>query len=258
MADPKLAKPTKPLFDIARQGVGGRVAHDHYFEADHSASCEKCSSAAVIELTSKGGRKYLSEIWELSDETAVYSPSDFHSNYCTPPSQSALNRRETQRIHGDRLALIKAAFQNIGGNKPTPEPDETPEPETPKVKRTPSPATPEPDPEIPETPKEPEGREYPFHCHTCGFLIYHTPGRLIMNHEDNQPHTCKSFHGRDELDKARALASRSATRVKFAEISKRMDAAEATMRDDSLNATMRASSAAEYLMLRKRLWTEIP
>lgn len=229
---PHETKLTKPLVTL----YGGSKAVKRYFEANHSTTCIKCGSESVIELVGKSGRRYLSEIFEISDQLAVYSPADFHSSYCMTEGISSYNRITTERARQTRLNEIMAKF--VWGDKSD-------------------------DAHDPPDPADHGGRygmEFPFYCMACGAMIYNDREGRYRNQEDNERHTCSPSIEHTDIDKARARGSTAGMRIKFIEISTRMETVERMMqKHHGTEVTVEgAHLAAEFLILRNRLWTEIP
>lgn len=215
-----------------------------YLEADHSDTCDLCGSASVIWLTGKSGKRYLAEIFEISDEHAVYCTSDFHSYYCTfngitkkPLAETAAAKRKLAQ--NSRWEELRHRLNGKQPEQPTPDPEPTPEP---------------------EKPAEIKHDKLPYACGTCGNLVVNSEdGNTILNFNmEFDPHTCEKSAEDRPIRVARMRGTRVARRVKFVEISTRMESVERMMDDRDSASEEWAELAAEHLMLKKRLHQEIP
>jgi hypothetical protein len=191
------------------------------------------------------GKFRLCEIFTLAGEE-VFNEDDIHTRYCinpifpwkSEPGTTALERRTARQAE---IAAAERDFMDDG------EPDETPADETPAT----------------------DG--HPYFCFTCGAgVIGSADGKLILNFKDDKPgtpHTC-NLHSGGGIDTrilvARQVGTKRGLKVKFVDISDRMDIIKDTMqeiKDTGADVVMQQEAAelgAEYLILHKRLYTEIP
>lgn len=115
---------------------------------------------------------------------------------------------------------------------------------------------------------------HPYICVSCGAGIITGLDGLDYDFNNDQTeklHTC-DFTDTNPLVYARRRGAKAAKRVKFEAISERMDTVEAALRNQkegtgnlpnsdgnqSTTDEICAALGAEYLVLRKRLWTEFP
>ena len=115
-----------------------------------------------------------------------------------------------------------------------------------------------------DEPDKPKLDGHPYFCGVCGGGVMETLDGVVLNFDDGQPgilHNCNTGT-RDARETARARGTRTAKRVKFAEISHRMELAKVLM--DAAKASgaefsdEHEAASSEWFMLRKRLYTEIP
>ena len=210
--------------------------------------CDNCGDKNVTWHQNDEGAWKLCEVFQLDDEE-VFSPTDLHLRYCTKPrfawkaheSEADPAKRRIQR----QAEIFKAAAEYFGDSEPEPEYFGESEPES------------EPESEITH-----DG--HPFCCEMCGNGIVSASDGLwhdysLFDSSDEvmgKPHSCPSEF-ENHVANRRAVGTRVAKNVKFKDISERMDSVQRMM-DESIGGLERAELAAEYLMLRKRLYTEIP
>lgn len=218
---------------------------EDYKPADKSSTCRNCNSTSVYWLK-VGNRWVFCEIFMIEDEE-VYSPTDLHTRYCEKPvyRYRVKDGESTNPIirKGVRQAEINDAAAKYFDD------DDAPVEPVDEIKTD----------------------DCPYSCATCGEGVIDGlsdhPHKKAQTYDYLQDglagakHTCTNG-GIDDLAAARAQGSRNAKRVKFIDISKRMDTVERLMREwkednvppDEASATI----GSEFLMLRKRLYTEIP
>lgn len=232
--------------------MSARIKIESYKPVDKATTCKNCGSTTVT-WHNDGGKWVLSEIFFLGGEE-VYSLHDIHMRYCISPKVpwrgTETHKEPITRKRVRQEAISKAAddFADdfTDADAPAdPEPDEKPEPIKPDAPKT-------------------DG--HPFCCSSCGAGI--VTGLDGLNYDQTQdgdhirvgsPHSCVNA---DEIGAARANGTRNGYRVRFADISKTMDKLQADMefhRDQMKPVDEQSASwAAQYLILRKRLYTEIP
>ena len=210
---------------------------EDYQPVSKTDTCKKCNSTTVAWKKSRTtGKFYLVEVFSISGEE-IASRRDFHSVYCGKPD-----------VKLSRVAEILGAA--TGDDEPKKDEQEQEEQEPPKDEIT--------------------HDGFPFCCSICGQgvvrdsdhvthdVIVKTPEGTIA--EILGTHTCLPRSERGGLADARARGTRVATRVDFVDISERMESVHRMMQDahEEQDAEKGAELGSEYLMLRKRLYTEIP
>lgn len=223
---------------------------DTYKPAEKSSTCKQCGSTNVYwhqlsETPTKNSRWILCEIFMIEDEE-VYSPTDLHTRYCERPLY-AYRVKNDEPLEPKERKVLRQAEINIAAAKYFDD-DDAPVESVDEIKTD----------------------DCPYSCATCGMAVIDGlsdhPNKKGLTYDYNggipdHKHTCTSG-GIDDMAAARAQGTRKAMRVKFIDISKRMDYVKRLMDDwkdaDAPVSEDSAEVGSEYLMLRKRLYTEIP
>ena len=218
-----------------------------YQSVAKSDTCNRCGSKTVTWWRDNAGKPHLAEIFTLTDEE-VFCETDHHLRYCPVP---IMRWSKTERISDplqrkvrqqkDLNDAVDAFFDDDDedGNK---------------------------------EPEEIKHDGHPYCCANCGTGIVDGIDSPLLRYEyqDGQIgklHTCPPTY-RDKVSANRARGTNLALKIKFAEISHRMEIVQEEMLERHrvlvaegghiVSDPEGAALAAEYLMLDKRLYTEIP
>jgi len=219
-----------------------------YQTASKNDTCKRCGSTSVMWWKDSSGSPHLAELFELDGEE-VYNEVDHHLRYCPNPiivwkkkesENSPLQRKMERQIE---LDLAAQNFMDDDSEQGEPKKDEI----------------------------QTDG--HPYCCTVCGQGVIDQLGGdgLRYNYHDEivgTTHTCVLNGERSGLEIACSTGTKRAIKTKFLAISERMEAVHGMLQDykddiemnpDDENAKeLAAEYGAEYLMLRKRLYTEIP
>lgn len=211
-----------------------------YQPVSQSKTCVRCSSATTTWIDTmpsarKGmpGKWHLCEIFTLDGED-VANKDDLHARYCTNPLGGWRRKEEISDPKDRRFARqaeLNAAAADYMDN------------ETDEIKT--------------------DG--HPFCCPTCGAGVIDGLDNLrydFTNDKPTKPHAHGDVISVNAMDAARIRGTKFATKIPFAGISERMESVHRMMVDakefGDRSETENAELGSEYLMLNKRLNTEIP